>query len=362
MSRWAYWLLLLLPTIALAGIVTHGARLYVASGSESSCEGAVDGFQPEEGFCLIGTSIGHGERVTLTLEGGGFGSGPSKVLDDRVSNISAYSSLGEGDRIPTAGDAPWSGNTPLGDGEVQFSQLNLRHARQTANYKFSGAGTLEFPKALGGSDPPDGQDAIYGRVWLRRNTTGTGGGNQSSKVFRGWDDGDGTGTRISWGTENMTIFRGSPFMDEGAWPAVEMPAVGNWKLFEIFIDSGNGAIRAYQNGAAGASFDGSFKDSNFTNVGMNFKIVGFDIGGADPLFASWQMSDIYVADSRARVLIVDEADFGDVATGQEIQVCKSWANGSITFYLNLGQFSTLSGKHLYVITAADEKLYVGQFE
>lgn len=329
--------------------------------------GGSSGFSPQSGYSLSGT-IGHGNSVTLTKSGGGFGTGPSLILDDRVSNIAAYSGFTEGTQIPFGGAYVYADG--VASDLVLYSEENLRHSNQTANYKISSegaggtSGTVGWPNLFGGLNPPDGQDKIFCRCWIRRNTTGTGGTSESSKVFRVWDLSSGTGTRVSMGRlagDGLTVNNTNPGTAVGVG-GFNMLSVGQWSLCECFV-SLTQAIGWQDNNVKGP-YNGAVKDQGSSSLakGYNMALCGWDGGGGDFTHAEWQLSDIYVANSLARVTVSDNSDWASVTNVQEIQLVTSWSDTSITFDMLFGQFgSSVSGKHVHVHPEDGSHLYAGSF-
>lgn len=327
--------------------------------------GGAAGFTPESGFTLTGT-IGHGNSLTLTKSGGGFGSGPSLILDDRVSNIAQYASLNEGDTIPEGSSNLYDANGFFAEerNAVKYSELNLRHSNQAANYKFADRGTLQWPMKFGGDTPPSDQTKIFVSFWMRRVSAGSGSGG-SNKIIRVWDDEPGGGTRISYGDlagARITAFNDNPGINEPEGDGI-LPTLNTWHLLQLYVSQTQ--VVGYVDGGIGtATYTGTVKDQDFLSVGYNAKLIGWDVStGSSPLFNA-HFGDIYIANSRARLVIANNATWSSVTNGQEVQIPDEdgWADGQIDFTMLFGQFgSSLSGKYLFVIKEDETALRAGQF-
>jgi hypothetical protein len=105
---------------------------------------------------------------------------------------------------------------------------------------------------------------------------------------------------------------------------------------------------------------------------------GYDLDPGDPPFRSiffqdyfgngydapqcqiWA-DDFYVSmNTRARIELCDSAVWEE-AQAAEIQVPLTWSAESVGAKLNIGGYANLAGKHLFVVTDANEKLYIGSF-
>jgi hypothetical protein len=339
-------------------ITWPGTRILVLDASPSGGD-----FIPNSGFALTGTP-GQGNRLVISRTSGSFGTGPttSRIVDDYDAAVTyALDGLSDGNSIPVnLSRHPFTQNTPLeGPNLVKYSTALPRHSRQGANYRFVPRGTLEWPRVLGGQSPPDGQDILCGQMWIRRNTAGSAGGSQSNKYMRAWDSNNNDGTRISHGTENLTVVNTDGLNNTSGFE--RFPTVGIWDLHEVLIEPTR--VRSYINGSLYGSFTGTYKDSGFPNLGMNFKLFGFDTGGNSPMSAQFQMSDIYGADSIACLFMSDSSTWSAVTNNRETQPCKGagWGAQAIEFDHRIGQFASHSGKYLYARLASGTVEQLGRF-
>ncbi len=69
---------------------------------------------------------------------------------------------------------------------------------------------------------------------------------------------------------------------------------------------------------------------------------------------------VYVDDSFCRIIVQDSPIYTG-ATNREIQIPATWSAGSITMTLRKGQFTSLSGKYLFIFDNDNNSYLVGQF-
>lgn len=83
---------------------------------------------------------------------------------------------------------------------------------------------------------------------------------------------------------------------------------------------------------------------------------------AAPGVAPWRANVLYVDDSWCRVYITDKPTWNTAEQkAMEIQVPTAW-DGDVTFFKRNGQFSSLSGKYLWVADNDDTKILIGSWD
>lgn len=83
---------------------------------------------------------------------------------------------------------------------------------------------------------------------------------------------------------------------------------------------------------------------------------------AVPGVAPWRANVLYVDDSWCRVYITDKPTWNTAEQkAMEIQVPTAW-DGDVTFFKRNGQFSSLSGKYLWVADNDDTKILIGSWD
>jgi hypothetical protein len=70
---------------------------------------------------------------------------------------------------------------------------------------------------------------------------------------------------------------------------------------------------------------------------------------------------VYVDDSWCRVMVTSSPTWSEVSQVAEIQIPTAWAAGSITATLRQGEFTSLSGKYLYVVKSDGTAMKIGRF-
>lgn len=94
----------------------------------------------------------------------------------------------------------------------------------------------------------------------------------------------------------------------------------------------------------------------------HYKIGNFAVEWLSPGTAPWRANILYVDDSWCRVYITDKATWNTAEQkAMEIQVPTNWLASALTFHKRNGQFSSLSGKHLWVVDNDDNKILVGSW-
>ncbi|RKR79180.1 hypothetical protein [Marinobacter nauticus] len=94
----------------------------------------------------------------------------------------------------------------------------------------------------------------------------------------------------------------------------------------------------------------------------HYKVMNFEVW-ADPGYARWFTNVLYIDDSWCRVYITDKPAWNPgEQKAMEIQVPTAWIADDLTFFKRNGQFSSLSGKHLWVADNDDNKILIGSWD
>jgi hypothetical protein len=158
------------------------------------------------------------------------------------------------------------------------------------------------------------------------------------------------------------------------WGETTLPEVnGRWVRFDIWLelsDPGvpNGTYKLWTHKPYAANpeimLELNSGDNEYVTRSSNGHWRSWRIGAYhavdDPASASAvvQVDDVYVSSTRARVEIGNAARWQDV-THREVQIAKSWSDGSISFEVNQGGFESIAGTYLYVIDAQGEVNNIG---
>lgn len=300
-------------------------------------------------------SLKHGNVVTI--RGAGFGSMDmaSFMLWDAVDNNPTYDSIGDGEKLVVGPDSIWSSGDVLidrGDGQ--------RHAHSKAQY--FGPGGNHFignPRGRDGQDfDYSARDELYVSWWIKfdRNPFEIS-NNASHKLARVWG-GNSDDLRVSWTTRNLVGVNNknaggaaakitySLVPSETLWPE------NRWHLMEMWVSAKEGIIRGFVNGnlVVEWSDDSPYYLKTDHTGGPRVALLGFNPSHGEGFVAqaSFQMDDIAVASTQARVLLSNSPTFSG-SKAHEYQPVESWGDQEISIRLNLGRLDQNSELYLYVV-------------
>lgn len=166
------------------------------------------------------------------------------------------------------------------------------------------------------------------------------------------------GITNTWYQEEFLLKTNSAANNPGSTPDAD---------FRWAVNGGNYLVGPWPESTWGTwymSWRNASGDDNDGRIRIMFPLH-YEVEGSDgwiPLTAGHQYSsdDVYVDDSWCRVPAGDSATYNS-CTSREPQIPSAWSDSSVTVTLNKGAFSSLSGKHLFVVTNNDTKYYIGQF-
>lgn len=316
-----------------------------------------------------GMGLAHGDTVTLVpadfgLSSGAFGSTPNMRLFDSVDNISAYSSLNNGDVIPVGTSYPWKANGSVTGtvDHVKYSTAagTARHQFDTARYHVdsgsSNAGYLENPTNMAyGHSYTNG---IFLSWWVK--VDGPINMGASSKKLRLWGDADGDVRQSSWTSAKFELWpNGGPSCTPDAqiwhdWGDGDTV----WLKTSMWLDTRNSSEcvgRAYENDAIFEQTETSqttitYDGSSITET-VTVREIGYTPSGSGPSYNSYDMTDIYIAEYAKRIELSDNATWGSHTDIPETQPVISWTSDQIQISLFQGALSSLNGKYLHFIDA-----------
>lgn len=285
------------------------------------------------------------EGNSIVINGTGFGAKAhaAPLVWDRVDNISAYSTLNNGEVVPDGPGYIWGDNT---FNAIRYSTTR-EHRTPHIQAHYHGVGdrvTMEFPEVLGGTNPSTLRGTTTGEIYinyyLKLDDDPARAG--SNKVIRVWDDIGGNGTRISW-TNMHLIWSGSAEASWADWGG----QVNNWNRVEMFVTANDNYVRTWTDGYLIHNPPSNFSKAN-NNYGLNVALVGWDHNiGVYPEM-NVDISEIYVDDTQARIEVCTSPTWS-TCRNREIQIPSAWTNTSITFTVNQGLFSSGGAYYLYVI-------------
>lgn len=356
------------PLIELKQMIDLKTALY--------CKGAgIPNGLMTKGICLLSFSIiagfavanpaksemnisdGTAQGSEVTLSGSGFGgvNNPEPVIWDQVDNQSGYSAVGNGQVVPTNNGAPWtdvSGDIVVKRGGSQ------RHQYSDASYSSGGGKAFVGNPAGGGAkeelflsywvkfdrDPYERENAAahkFVRIW--------GGDHQDLRVsWNVW--GLGVSNRNAGGTSSSMAY-GKPSANESVWEA------DTWHLHEVWVSTEEGRIRTWVDGKL--RIDWENQDTRYLKTdhpnGPRVSLLGWNPAHGEGYVgdAKFEMDDILIQESRARVLL-SQSEKWDDSSHHEYQPVSSWSDGEIEFDLNLGSLDRDGDLYVYVVNQDGE--------
>lgn len=361
------------------------------------------GFVADSGFTVSGT-VQHNGLLTIRASQTSFDAksrGAAAWLWDIVSRqymlgneLNTYQGLSSGEEIS---NQIWTGTQQAGVGKRCriYTDRPLRHNRISASY-----GTVATSSSDNNNKgvvknpawPYDGAQnnpRLYASWWMKvKNPYGqaSGGGSDEDKIFRMSDtSGNGAGDHF-WSLGGRATSIGK------AWGSGPLPT-SNWQRFEVYIDIENGIFDGYINGtltsggysALGGYFE--FRPSNqylrntvnnnntavsrsaFPAGNITANMIGWDDAGVsvDSYGQEVDISEIYLDVTQMRLEVSDQPTWNVIDSAsahyREVQGrIQTWNANEISFYVNQGGFSTLSGKYLYVIRENGSAIRIGRFQ
>lgn len=255
------------------------------------------------------------------------------LLWDDIDN---QNGIKNGVKVPTGQNLTWGENGSPWASSITFDTTKKRTSR-SASYAGKAKSYLKWPNKIKSKNLQN----IYVSWWFKPDLHPYNNGG-SNKVIRIWDDPDGNDTRISWTTMHLQSTGASTSW--GSWGG----KTGQWNRFEIWANSETGQLKTWVNGKL------THNKKDFKKIpsahGFNIYLIGFDPSEPEryPGF-TFNISDIYVSPSIARVEITNKATWEDTSATREIQPINSWSNDEVSFTLNAGSFNSLDNKYIYII-------------
>ncbi len=345
------------------------------SNESSASETATD---PE-----ISGSVGDGALIdgqNLTIQGSGFGTKDpvEPLLFDRVSNQTAYGELDDGDIngiVPTGEGFYWTNNgnaTDGNDGNVRFYKGSESRVPGTWMYKCLESNDNGKCYFRGPDSGLPFDSDFYISFWHKVDST-TPATNASTKMIRVWPDGSGTNGRLSWTFTQWMIYNEYqdgclPHSNPSPWIQQSLPPdTSNFHHLELLFtfDQEDECGHTYQNtiwinrtpitatasafpdmlwgpGRKGLSIGGTYD---------KIERIGLDVNAPaniDPT-NTW-FGDIYVDQTRARVLIGDAPQFDDVVHFELQEPHTTWNDNEVMIKVNQGSFGA-GEAWIYVVNA-----------
>lgn len=173
-------------------------------------------------------TLNHGQSVIISGSSFGTKTHAAPSLWDTVDNISAYSSVSDGQAIPTGGSYPWGGNTY--DAMKMETSDSMRHSNSSKMYK-----SVDSSKGNLGDLTLAKTNRLFIAYWWKPvvDPMDIGG---SDKFVRAGED---SGMHFSWTQHQAYVYApdycGNTWRDTVPYPG----NVNDWNLHEVLIDSSN---------------------------------------------------------------------------------------------------------------------------
>ncbi|MEL6447908.1 MAG: hypothetical protein AAFQ62_08210 [Pseudomonadota bacterium] len=256
--------------------------------------------------------------------------------------VEAYTSVADDSLVPVGGSMPWKDN----EGSVYLERSGSFRGVRNSVYegRFSGNDAWIGDPA-GIPDPSAGDTRQLYISWYFKPdyspTSSDNGAGGSHKFIRVWDSsGSSPDARVSWTQMHLTYDGGGP-----SWKSFN-GQVNQWNRMELYLSLDSNTINARVNGSNLHTIN------NFSEPqadGLVPRLLGFDgSGDAEWNNATWQITDYYVTNSRARVEIKSTPTWSETSVG-ELQIPVQWNNNQIQFRLNRGAIASLDAAYLYVV-------------
>lgn len=136
---------------------------------------------------------------------------------------------------------------------------------------------------------------------------------------------------------------------------------GVWNRIEFYLDQSSGLVTSWLNGQQ--RWSNNWLTSFMTTI--NTVDLGHMVDSPgrlpnDPATAEEWFADVYYDLTRNRFEVADNASWAS-RTRSEVQIPTSWGTTSVTFAINRGEHSSLSGKYLYHLDTSNTATRLGQF-
>ncbi|WP_157071750.1 hypothetical protein [Steroidobacter denitrificans] len=181
---------------------------------------------------------------------------------------------------------------------------------------------------------------------------------QSGKFFRFYANSPQNNIYLSAGCGTSYQVRGysectagtcSPTTEWGSGPSLQ---AGKWHRIEVWADASSNTFSVSVDGTQ------AWSKNNWlaSTLGLNSHTIDYPnmIDSAERgcgTAGSYNIDDIFIDFTRARIEIGDAATWSAVRQ-KEVQLPISWANGSVQFRVNTGEFSSGKQAYLYVIDSS----------
>lgn len=282
------------------------------------------------------------ENSQVIIEGRGFGSSNPMIFWDDVSSSYAAQLAKSGDAVKVGTQDLWQVNTNQWGAPFTYAtDQKTRAISGSQSPVYFGKGHKNFLGNPHYISKPKTANTLYVSWWYKptQHPNAEGGSN---KFIRIWDDGNGTGTRVSWTQMHITCND-----DSVSW-ATWAGKVNEWNHHEFYINMPEKKIVAKVNGMTHHNMTTCAKDPKFPEKPIYIELLGFDHGSTSYQSMTTAIDDIFIGDSQARVVFSDEHRWSD-SNKTEVLPIVSWTDGKIVATEIDGVFPKEGRKYLYVL-------------
>ena len=304
--------------------------------------------------------VSDGESVTITDGTSPFGTGPTVYKWDDFDSGSNGDYIGNGWSLPSDSDPVYTNTN-----QRTNSTLSAYASTGTQDLEYDHGGTLSevFVSAWLRRDINSCTNCKFLRVW--HNLTSA---NPAVTIMDNYSPGN---VVLNWRSDeggyiNYEVYGLSASIalngaTDSVWERIDLYVKESSLTDNVYDGTEDGIIQIWQQtGGVGntfdqtADYDGYMTSVSGDTVRYNGVVFTEYSGSSTPSL----VDDVYIASSRARVEIGDNATWAS-CTHREIQIPTSWAAGSITITVNAGSFESGTA-YLFVVDSDGDPIDINE--
>ena len=322
----------------------------------------------------VSGTVSTGEELIITTSGS-FGTKltPAPEVWEDLSD-SAYSSLADGDVVPTTSGGyghPLDAAAPWANMDSSYPEASTVYETSSENIRVSGRPVYSITGGRGSINSNSflTSDYLFVDYWFYSesaisfpvNVDGDPQGAIQTKLMRFWPDANKTYGHISPYPGRLSYDRGPTSLEKGRVYGGLYPVEGEWTHISVWTD-GSGTMSEGGSEGIVKMWSDNILVFNVSDLGL---LTGGVAGGAsaytyfaligiDPIDRGGHigkknfMGDIYVDTTQARVVLADRSSWAEVRH-YEMQIPSAWAAGEITVTCNVGSFEGGDTVYLFVV-------------
>jgi hypothetical protein len=281
---------------------------------------------------------------TIEIQGENFGNTNPMLFWDDADTVFNQSNARSGDVVATGLLKPWGQNTNIYGSPMEYRKSDSTRNKQ-GSITYFGTGHKNFLGSPHYTGALLSINKLYVSWWYKplAHPNSEGGSN---KFIRIWDDANGYGTRISWTQMHLTC--NGDTSSWGAW----IGTANKWHHHEFYVDLDKKVIVAKVNGKIIHNVSNCAKETNeyAQNKPLYIELIGFDHGSSNYQTMTTELDDIYVANSRGRVVLTNEPTWSDSAENEVLPIT-SWSNEKILAETIKGVIKIANKIYIYTVDA-----------